>query len=148
MTPAAARSPWLERGLIIVAAVLLALAGLLVWLLVIRPAHKANEQAIVHYLQTVREGKAPAPAASCADTHAALRAIAASTGQSVERSTSELGSDADTTACYQIALQGPQGRTTIAVRMWGHASAPLITNVGLAPPCACKRGGAIAGCGP
>ena len=136
---------WTERALIVGFIALLAGSAIAAYFFVLGPGEKANDQALISILNTIRSGSLPETSGSTTD--AALRSIRLSSSHRIERSTSAFSGSDDSRVCVELALNEPSGKVNVALRMVRQGGNTALTHVGLAPPCVCQRSGTIGMCG-
>lgn len=134
---------------VFVALFLGALGGmaLLAYTYVIGPGEAANTAALDAWVAAARGGKVSAPRPTGPSTDAAVRALGASISHRITHTSGSYDFSGGTT-CFDVEASGPRGATTIAVRVSNDSGSPVVTDVGLRPPCECSSKGRMMGCSP
>jgi hypothetical protein len=122
-------------------------SGVAAYFLLLGPGEDASERALAGYVAAVRAGTASAPEHQAESTAMALRALAASTSYSVERSTGAFTLEGSGRVCILLTAEGPAGNADIVLALVGKEPQIVVTHLGLAPPCVCQRIGQVAHCG-
>jgi hypothetical protein len=140
------RTTWTDRAFMIGLVVLVAGSGIASYVWVIRPGDAKAETAVAALVRAARAGSAPAPRSAGPSTDAALRALAASSGYAIDHSSGGFGCGGTMTQCLELTVNGPSGRTDVILRLAGEGESPIVTHLGLAPPCICQDNGETTHC--
>jgi hypothetical protein len=111
--------------------------GLVVGHFVAKPKQEALLHAVLELPARLRAASAPVQF-STPTSDEALQRLRESTHLVAHHSSMSTRLDGNTT-CFEVTVTTPRGEAQLVVQVSDASGAPQATDIGLAPPCACKR---------